>query len=541
MTAIRTPIRSGSADTAPAAYDLPAIPPAPTPAAPAGIIARAAAAAAIAVVAMVAAVALLVLPRPVSAARYEVGPDRVHKRLQDVTGRLNPGDSVLVDGDATYAGGVVFRRPGAPGRPIVVLGVPRNGRRPVLTGGDTALNTVHFRSDDPASGADHYVFQGFEVTGGASRCVYHQAGDLVLRDLVVRDCPRQGILGGDQGSGSLTLEDSEVYRCGGGDRDHQIYMATDEVNRPGSVFRMRRCYVHDARGGNNVKSRAERNEIHYNWIEGAYYHELELIGPDPGGAPAGWGPRLKREDSDVAGNVFWKRRTAAGNDSDFAVFRVGGDGAGESHGRYRFTHNTVIAGSGAVFRCFDSLESVEMHNNVFHRPGGGLNLMRTAEAEWTRGRAAVAGSGNWVTDGAQNVPAGWTGTLTGADPGFVSFASRDLRPSPASPLVDAGVSPVQGPDGLPFPDPLFPPAFLPSPRAGSRGPVARPVKGALDVGAYEEGSPAALRRPGGGARPSRRSRPGGLAVRGPAASPAAAWGPPGETPELRTLDGRDAD
>ena len=70
-------------------------------------------------------------------------------------------------------------------------------------------------------------------------------------------------------------------------------MATDETAYPGAVFRMQHCYVHDANGGNNVKSRAERNEIYYNWIEGAYYHELELIGPD------GQAESLKREDSDV--------------------------------------------------------------------------------------------------------------------------------------------------------------------------------------------------------------------------------------------------
>ena len=43
---------------------------------------------------------------------------------------------------------------------------------------------------------------------------------------------------------------------------------------------MRFSYVHDANGGNSVKSRAARNEIHYNWIEGALYHELDLIGAE---------------------------------------------------------------------------------------------------------------------------------------------------------------------------------------------------------------------------------------------------------------------
>ena len=103
---------------------------------------------------------------------------------------------------------------------------------------------------------------------------------------MVHDCPRQGILGADNDSGSLTLERVEVHHCGGGTQDHQIYMASDEVAHPGSVFRMQSCWIHDANGGNNVKSRAERNEIYFNWIEGAFYHELELIGPDPSGGVA---------------------------------------------------------------------------------------------------------------------------------------------------------------------------------------------------------------------------------------------------------------
>ncbi len=95
---------------------------------------------------------------------------------------------------------------------------------------------------------------------------------------------------------------------------------------------MQYCYIHDANGGNAVKSRAERNEIYYNWIEGALYHELELIGPDPAG---GVSEGAAREDSDVVGNVLRKR-------NDFAVVRFGGDGTGQSNGRYRFVNNTVI-------------------------------------------------------------------------------------------------------------------------------------------------------------------------------------------------------
>jgi MYXO-CTERM domain-containing protein len=138
-------------------------------------------------------------------------------------------------------------------------------------------------------------------------------------------------------------------------------MATDELAHPGSVFRMIGCWIHDANGGNNVKSRAERNGI-----EGAYYHELELIGPDPaGGVPEA----TAREDSDVVGNVFVKR----GANEAFAVVRFGGDGTGQSLGRYRFAFDTVIVAPGstaAAFRLFSGLESVEMHGNVFAMRGG---------------------------------------------------------------------------------------------------------------------------------------------------------------------------
>lgn len=428
---------------------------------------------------------IALLPAWALAVNYAVGPTRNYTQLSAVANLLNPGDTVFVDGNATYTGGVRFTRSGDSARPIVIRGLRVSGQRPIVQG---ATNTVELAGN-------HTVFEGFEVTGGSFRCIYHHAHNIVVRDVAVHDCPAHGILGADQGSGSLLLEYSEVYRCGSGSSQHQIYMTTDQVAYPGSVFRMQFCYLHDATGGNNVKSRSERNEIYYNWIEGAYYHELELIGPDPDGVASEWTPRLKREDSDVVGNVFRKKRTAAGNDSNFAVFRIGGDATGESHGRYRFVNNTILAGTGAVFRCFDSLESVEMHNNVFHRPGGGLNLMRAVvpgEAQWTQGTAIIAGSQNWYTTGAANVPATWTGSLTGADPGFVNLSTGDLRPTASSPLLNAGAASVASAPGYAFPNPLFPPTFRPPLHAPASSPIARMTQGALDIGAFEHESGSSL-------------------------------------------------
>jgi len=365
---------------------------------------------------------------------------------------------------------VRLTRAGTASAKIRVQGVRVNGKRPVISGG---TNGIEFAGD-------HYIFEGFEVTASSSRCVYHHADDITIRDSVIHDCPSHGILGADEDSGSLTLEYSEVYRSGSGDTRHQIYMATDESAHPGSVFRMQYCYVHDGNGGNNVKSRAERNEIYYNWIEGAYYHELELIGPD------GQDESLAREDSDVVGNVLeqgYPTRT------HYAV-RIGGDGTGQTFGRYRFLGNTVVmanASTSAVFRPFDGIESVEMNDNALYRQGGGaVTVMNDSSADWVNGRK-VAGSNNWVTSGSTSIPSGWTNTRQAANPGFANVSGRDLLPTSSSPLRDTGTSSPVSVPGLPFPRPLAAAAFEP-PRhvlLAVGAAVPRVNNGVVDIGAYE--------------------------------------------------------
>jgi hypothetical protein len=408
------------------------------------------------------------------ATTYQVGPTRSSTQIAQVMSKAAPGDVIQVDGNATYSA-VHWTTSGTAAQPIHISGIAVNGVRPKIQGG---TNTIEVE-------ADYVVVEGFDISGGSSRCFFHHGDHVTLRDSVVHDCPAQGILGADTDSGSLLLEYDEVYHCGSGTGDHQIYMATDEVAHPGSVFRMQYCYVHDGNGGNNVKSRAERNEIYYNWIEGAVYHELELIGPDPGGATAGWSVDLKREDSDVVGNVL--RKT-----SDFYVARIGGDGTGYTDGRYRFVNNTIIAYSGAsaVFRLFDELESVEMHNNVFTSASGAPNIMRAdpSEFKWVDG-TNIAGSNNWIKTGATNVPSQWTGSVMGSSPGLTNMTS-DPRPVAGSPLIDAGDPSPASLAGFPFPNPLWPPAFQPPLEmliaAGSA--IPRPSDGKIDIGAFEFGT-----------------------------------------------------
>ena len=415
--------------------------------------------------------AALLAASPALAATWQVGPTRTYKTLGAVAGLLAPGDIVELDGNATYGGNVTFSRPGSAAQPITVRGVRVNGKRPVISGGSNGIEAA----------ASHYVFEALDITASTTRCFFHHADDITVRDSVIHDCPAHGLLGADADAGSLLLEYSEFHHSGATDQRHQIYMATDETAYPRSVFRMQHCYVHDGNGGHNVKSRAERNEIYGNWIEGAFYQEVELIGPD------GQDEGLAREDSDVVGNVFRKTRASA-------VARFGGDGTGQTHGRYRFAFNTVLVqpNTSTVIRLFDGVESIEASNNVFAAIGGGVvrNVVEDVYASWSSGGRLVAGSNNWVATGSSLVPSEWSGTRTGTDPRFVNAATLDLVPGTGSPLLDAALASAAGVPNHPFPSPLVVPAFLPPNHEAELPGNARTrgLVGVADIGAFEAGS-----------------------------------------------------
>ena len=189
----------------------------------------------------------------------------------------------------------------------------------------------------------------------------------------------------------------------------------------------------------------------------------------------------------MVGNVLMRA-------NDFSFVRIGGDGTGESAGRYRFLNNTFVSNStangSAVFRCFDALQSVEMHNNVFYSvpTGGGLNIVRDFEANWISGRK-ISGQNNWVETGSTGLPtaAEWTATVTGTDPKFTNLAAKDLRPAPGSALIDAGAMNGTPPTGFPFPNPLPLPLYVPPAATVQTGdpPIARMADGKIDIGAYE--------------------------------------------------------
>ena len=444
--------------------------------------------------------AVALLPGSVSAATYTVGPSgRQYTQLSTLFSSVNlePGDVVLVDGNATYAGGIVVGTDddGAPGNPVTIRWNRAAGAsRPLLSGGQ---HTIKFEQ------ANHLVFEGFDVTGGTSSCVFNEAHDVLVRDVLVRDCPSHGILGADQNSGSFTLEYSEVRRSGASTTRHSIYMQNDQMVYPDAVFRMRYNYVHSGTGGILMRSRYTRSEVYYNWFEGSTNEEVEFVGPDCESQKAGWSADLRREDADFVGNVIvhtssWRN-----------AIRAGGDLAGRSQGRVRIVNNTIIFDSPgtSVANAVDvrlGVESLEMHNNVIHRVGASplavlYELPPESAAQpyacspqsrepWVTGRK-VAGSHNWVESGASAVPPEWVNTRSGADPQLAGIAQRSLRPLATSLLVNAATNSPATPAAFPFTAPLLVPAFDPPLRAkmaiGDEH-ARLPKTHTLDIGALEQ-------------------------------------------------------
>ena len=417
------------------------------------------------------------------AATYIVGPGKTYTKLQDVADLLKPGDSVKVDGSVTYPAGVYMTQSGTADNWITISGLqPLGGARPKITGaGAYGINIS----------ADYVVLQGFEVIGGP-KGIGLFGDNIKVKNCILHGC-NHGLIGFGTGTGNVTVEYSEFYGNGvstGGATQHQIYMATDEIAHPGSVFRLQYCYLHDGVEGDNVKSRSERNEIYYNWIElaGTSGHGLGLFAPDPGDNDQVT-VNTAREDADVVGNVIIQNRNACA--------RIGGDTPGyPTNGRYRFVNNTFVltGGRGDVIRKFNTIETLEMYNNVIYSTASGsdIRVVNDADGAWVHTPRSIIGGNNWVMTGATMAPATgeWSGTIRGNASPFADAIAKNYHPGQGSALTDVGAAVTPTIALYPFPKPLFPPAYQPPQAAliDTGSAERRPVDGGIDIGAFEASS-----------------------------------------------------
>lgn len=429
---------------------------------------------------------LVVLGATASATEYRVGPGQVLGSLGQVPWEsLGPGDLVLIYArPAPYAEKFTVTRSGRVDARIVVRGVPdpTSGALPIITGLEATTR--------PGLVID-YENEGVVVLGGGNRVDY-----LTFESLHFRHA----------------REAQNFYSQNG---SYRPYLYGAGINAIGvSNFVVRKCIFEDFDVGLRVGPNAsdvliERNVFRANGNAGPSSN-LDLgalrarVQFNDFGAPTA-----------AADNV---RDASAGAVYAYNLFRAGSrmiDFLASSHFAAPEYQATTVVGNLFVKDAtglLDPIVKVEtnaaqrelrlVYNSFIARraqvqivqvadtaPGlrlGVLNnlMTRTQGLTFCDGPAAITHGGNWGTNGlvGTTTPSVTSFTalapdLFGPDAGLVDGAGEDFRPTAGSPLVNAS---IQLPAGWEAP------TFEYRHQAAS---VPRDGGGALDIGAFEYGSP----------------------------------------------------
>ena len=186
------------------------------------------------------------------------------------------------------------------------------------------------------TGGQNIVLKNLDISGvavpdGNGAGVRYDQGTLLL-DNVSLHGNQNGILGAADATGSITIQNSEIYGNGtSAGNTHNIYIG--DV----AQFTLTNSYVHDANVGHEVKSRAENNTITNNRIEdnsGTSSYSIDL--PNGGNAT-------------ITGNVIEQ----GANGQNHIINSYGEEGNLHTGNAVTFSNNTVVndnpAGAGPVW------------------------------------------------------------------------------------------------------------------------------------------------------------------------------------------------
>ncbi len=396
------------------------------------------------------------------AATYQVGPTRTYHTVGSLPA-LSPGDIVEID-SGTYHEVKRWTNPGTAANPITIRGVGNS--RPLF---DATGLTVDGRLPNPRAvfqvESHDITFENLEFmnarngdNGAGIRVT--SADNVTVRNCKITMCD-MGIM--SDNNSNLLIEASEIASNGTSLYDgysHNFYLG-------GNSATLRFCYIHDALYGQNFKTRAHYTELLYNYIADSQDGEVGLVDATETAA-------LNSHAVMLGNVVISKPRLSGYNSGRFIQF--GQDSGGQHNGTLFAFNNTFIAGDGRIqFLTANATNAtVVAHNNIFC---GSDKVVGTLGG-------GISGSNNWMQTSA-TIPATFSGTLQGNDPGFANRLVRNFRLTASSACRNRGLNALTFLDGAGVSHSSLPTMEY----LNHLQSHPRPSDGRIDLGAYEYAFP----------------------------------------------------
>jgi len=371
---------------------------------------------------------------PASAATLSVGSGKTYTTPCKAFAVAKAGDIVEIAGNATYSGDVCAIKPAN----LIVRGV--NGRPKINAAGKNSMGKAIWVVQGNNITIENVEMYGAKVPDKNGAALRLEGTNFTLRSAFFHD-NENGILSGANLNSKIVIENSEFGHNGGGTgQTHNVYIG----NVASLTFRYN--FSHDAVVGHNLKSRARINTITYNRFSSTRPGEK---GTTAAGKPSYEIDLPNAGTSYIIGNVI--EQPAAHSNPALVSFGVEG-ASNPGHDLYVVNNtflnddtsrgNFVFVGSGVT-------KKILLQNNIF--AGTGTLTNQVGAVEKTNYRSVA--------------------------PGFISRVAYNLIPTVNALVIGAASTPGYAASGFS----LKPTAVYKHPAAGA----TRPVKGALDIGAYE--------------------------------------------------------
>lgn len=368
------------------------------------------------------AVAIAVLfAASVEAATYRVGPDRKFKRPSEVSGLVKDGDVVEIDAGEYRRDTTVWRQ-----NNLTLIGV--GGRAHLIADGADAEGKAIWVIKGRNTTVENIEFSGASVPDKNGAGIRQEGANLRIINCYFHH-NENGILAGGNKDSEILIRNSEFAHNGSGDgQTHNIYI--------GNIAKLTvsKSYIHHARIGHQVKSRARKTVIEYNRIMDEETGNSSYIIDIPNGGVAV-----------IVGNLLQQGPMT----DNWAMISYGAEGVGNRPGTLYLVNNTLVndRGSGIFVDVSRAGEPARIINNIY-----------VGNGKFVQGRAESAAN------------------LGNKKMRLLDIGNFDYRLTAESPAIDAGI-PVGEMDGMTL-----------TPVAQYRHVAAadvRPAEGPMDAGAYE--------------------------------------------------------